>query len=114
MGKKKMKESDKYLKLVEWSEEDECYIGTSPGLISGGVHGDDEVKVYKELCQVIEEAIVLYQEDKKTLPDQTVKTTYSGNIRLRMPPELHKKLAIKALKAKESLNSIILNKLNAI
>lgn len=29
-----MKDSDKYLKIVEWSEKDQCYIGTSPGLFS--------------------------------------------------------------------------------
>lgn len=26
-----MKKSDRYLKIVEWSEEDQCYVGTCPG-----------------------------------------------------------------------------------
>jgi len=55
-----MKPSDRYLKIVEWSEEDQCYVGTSPGLMLGGVHGDDETKVYKELCQVVEEWIRIH------------------------------------------------------
>ena len=42
-----MKKSDKYLKIVEWSDEDGCYIGRAPGLMLGGVHGDDEAKFYK-------------------------------------------------------------------
>lgn len=54
-----MSSTDKYLKIVEWSEEDGCYIGTCPGLLRGGVHGDDETKVYQELCQVVEEVVVL-------------------------------------------------------
>jgi len=29
-----MKESARYVKIVEWSEEDQCYVGSSPGLIS--------------------------------------------------------------------------------
>ena len=37
-----MKAGDQYLKIVEWSEEDGCYVGTCPGLMLGGVHGDDE------------------------------------------------------------------------
>lgn len=49
------KKSDRYLKIVEWSDEDNCYIGRVPGLMLGGVHGDDEAKVYKKLCQVVEE-----------------------------------------------------------
>jgi hypothetical protein len=47
--------SDNYLKVVEWSEEDQCYVGTAPGLLFGGVHGKDEEKVFKELCVVVEE-----------------------------------------------------------
>ena len=34
-----MKKRDRYLKMVEWSEEDRCYVGTCPGLMLGGVHG---------------------------------------------------------------------------
>ena len=37
-----MKDSAKYAKIVEWSVEDQCYIGSAPGLILGGCHGDDE------------------------------------------------------------------------
>lgn len=28
-----MKIADQYIKLVEWSEEDQCYVGSSPGFI---------------------------------------------------------------------------------
>ena len=28
-----MKDSAKYAKIVEWSEEDQCYVGSAPGLI---------------------------------------------------------------------------------
>jgi hypothetical protein len=34
-----MKSSDRYLKLVEWSDEDGCYVGRCPELMLGGVHG---------------------------------------------------------------------------
>ena len=37
-----MKDSAKYAKIVEWSEEDQCYVGSAPGLILAGCHGDDE------------------------------------------------------------------------
>jgi len=67
-----MKLSDRYLKIVEWSEEDECYVGTAPGVIHGGVHGDNELEVYRELLEVVEEAIELYQKDGKQLPPPTL------------------------------------------
>jgi len=66
-----MKDSARYVKIVEWSEEDGCYVGSSPGLLYGGCHGDDEQQVFEELCQVVEETIDLYRQDDKTLPPAT-------------------------------------------
>ncbi len=66
-----MKDSARYVKLVEWSDADECYIGTSPGLMNGGCHGDDERAVYAELCDIVDEVIELYREDGKPLPPPT-------------------------------------------
>ena len=68
---KTMRPSDQYLKLVEWSEEDQCYVGTCPGLMLGGVHGDNEAKVYAELCRVVEEWIKVCEEDGEPLPEPT-------------------------------------------
>jgi len=66
-----MKPSARYVKIVEWSNEDQCYVGSSPGLIHGGCHGDDEQQVFAELCQIVEEAIALYERDGKPLPPAT-------------------------------------------
>ena len=66
-----MKESAKYAKIVEWSDEDQCYIGSAPGLIYGGCHGPDERAVFEELCAVVEETIELYHADSKVLPPAT-------------------------------------------
>ena len=66
-----MKDSAKYAKIVEWSEEDQCYVGSAPGLIYGGCHGDDERQVFGELCDIVEEAIALYRADGRPLPSPT-------------------------------------------
>ena len=99
------KKSDRYLKIVEWSEEDGCYVGTSPGLMHGGVHGDDEAKVYEELCQVVEEVIAIIEEDGDPLPPATASKRYSGKFVIRLGADLHKEVAIRALQAGKSLNS---------
>jgi len=106
-----MKESDRYLKIVEWSEEDHCYVGTCPGLFLGGCHGDDETKVYKELCKLVDENIALYKADNQPLPSTTRKKEYSGKFLLRTGKEFHKVLSIKALQAEESLNSFCIKAL---
>jgi hypothetical protein len=66
-----MKDSARYAKIVEWSEEDQCYIGSSPGLLFGGCHGPDEKTVFDELCEIVEEAVSLYRKDGKPLPPPT-------------------------------------------
>lgn len=66
-----MKTSARYVKIVEWSDEDQCYVGSCPGLLWGGCHGDDEQSVFVELCQVVEEAICLLLADGKPLPAAT-------------------------------------------
>jgi predicted RNase H-like HicB family nuclease len=66
-----MKESARYVKIVEWSDEDGCYVGSSPGLLLGGCHGDDERLVFEELCRIVEETIELYHQDGKPLPPPT-------------------------------------------
>ena len=66
-----MKESQNYLKIVEWSEEDQCFIGQCPGIIGACCHGNDEVQVYAELCQIVEEWIAILKQDGKTLPPPT-------------------------------------------
>jgi predicted HicB family RNase H-like nuclease len=104
-----MKTTDRYLKIVEWSEEDQCYVGTCPGLMLGGIHGDDEAKVYRELCQAVEEWIEIYEQDGEPLPAETAGKDYSGRFVLRVGKDLHKALAIDAMRHGESLNTYCLH-----
>ncbi len=65
------KPSDQYLKLVAWSDEDQCYIGRCPDLMLGGVHGLDEAAVYAELCEAVNEWIRLHEREGRPLPKPT-------------------------------------------
>lgn len=107
------KMSDRYLKVVEWSDEDNCYVGMAPGLIIGGVHGKNETKVFADLCQAVEEVIQLLKKEGRSLPTSTADKKCSGKILLRIPAELHKTLAIKASQAGESINKLIQHQLEA-
>jgi len=109
-----MRLSDQYLKIVEWSEEDQCYVGHCPNLMLGGVHGDDEAKVYKELCKNVEEWVDIYNQDATALPKPTAGKKYSGKFNLRVGKELHEKLSIDALRKGESLNSYCLKMLQGL
>jgi predicted RNase H-like HicB family nuclease len=67
-----MKDSARYAKIVEWSAEDGCYVGSAPGLLYGGCHGDDERMVFDTLCAIVDETIALYRADGRPLPPPTL------------------------------------------
>ena len=63
-----MSRGDRYLKIVEWSDEDGCFVGSCPELFYGGCHGSDAKAVFAELFDIIEETILIYEQDGKQLP----------------------------------------------
>ena len=66
-----MRESTQYLKIVEWSEADQCFVGQCPGIIGPCCHGEDEAVVYRELCEIVEEWIEIMKSDGNPLPPPT-------------------------------------------
>ena len=74
-----MKKPAQYLKIVEWSEEDQCYVGRCPELMFGGVHGKNEQKVFAELCSVVDEWIDLAERDGDRLPPGMAGTSIPGS-----------------------------------
>ena len=75
-----MKDSMNYVKIVEWSDEDQCYVGSCPGLFYGGCHGNNEKEVFSELCEIVEETIELYKKDGKPLPPPTAGKDYANRM----------------------------------
>ncbi|MGD8845728.1 MAG: toxin-antitoxin system HicB family antitoxin [Desulfobacteraceae bacterium] len=100
-----MKKKDHYLKIVEWSEEDQCYVGSIPGWIGKCCHGDNEEDVYRQLCRILDEWIEIYENDNIPLPASISGKKFSGKFQLRVDSDLHKALTIRAMQANESLNS---------
>ena len=101
------KAAAQYAKFVEWSEEDECFIGRCPLLFSGGVHGDDEARVYAEVCRVAEEWVEVMAADGTELPKALRTADYSGKFMVRLDSGLHQRLAMKAVSTGESLNQLV-------
>jgi predicted HicB family RNase H-like nuclease len=101
-----MKPGDRYLKLVSWSEEDQCYVGSVPGWIEDCCHGSDEAAVYRAVCRIVEEWVEIYRRDGRPLPPPTNRK-YSGRFVLRTGPGLHRALTVRALTEGDSLNTFV-------
>lgn len=67
-----MKLIDQYHKWIEWTEEDQIYIGKYPDLITG-IHGDNPIQLYSELCDVIEDVIQYFTKEGRESPPPRVR-----------------------------------------
>ena len=67
-----MTDSAQYIKIVEWSDEDQCFIGYCPTIIGPCCHGDNEVEVYRALCQIVDEWLEIAYRENRDLPPPTI------------------------------------------
>ena len=106
--KVQIKEAAKhYLKIVEWSAEDQCFIGSAPPLIGQSCHGDTEAVVLEQLQVIVEEWVENLLSSGKPLPPGTTDRKFSGKFVVRLTPELHRKASLKAMARGESLNEFV-------
>lgn len=90
-----------YAARVEYSEEDACFVGHIAGIRDVvGFHGESVA----ELRRAFEEAVEDYLETCKKL-NREPSHPYSGQFRLRLPPELHARAAMTAQTQGKSLNA---------
>ena len=75
-----MKTSDKYHKWVEWSEEDQAYLGKCPDLITG-IHGDNPLQVYGDLCEVVEDVIQHFAYEGRSSSSTESPTNARGSVK---------------------------------
>lgn len=66
-----MNDRARYIKIVEWSDEDQCFVGQCPGVVGPCCHGDDEAEVYSQLCEIVDEWLEILKQDGKPLPPPT-------------------------------------------
>ncbi len=89
-----------YTAHIEYSEEDRCFIGHIAGIQDiVGFHGESVT----ELQTALEEAVNDYLETCKRL-DRPPQKAYSGNLMLRIPPEVHAAVAKAAEVSGQSIN----------
>ena len=75
-----MSQADRYVKIVEWSDEDKAFVGQCPGIIGPCCHGIDEVEVYRELCEIVAEWVEMAERDGTPLPPPTAGTGAANRV----------------------------------
>ena len=92
-----------YIGSVAFSEQDQVFYGKVEG-INGLVNFEGES--VKELTQAFHEAVddyLAYCEDEGIEPDKN----YSGSLNVRLTPAIHRRIAMMAVEAGQTINAFI-------
>ena len=98
-----------YQVVLQWSDEDECYIATIPAWQNARTHGATLEEASRNARDVLTMLIASARRRGEECPE--VSTRHSGNLRLRLPVSLHSRLVREAEREGVSLNQWIVMKL---
>jgi len=103
---------NKHAISIKWSDEDNGFIASIPGIQGLSAFGKTREKALSELNVASEAYFKSLKKAGKQLPDEEKIIPYSGQIRLRMPKSLHADLSKRAKDEGVSLNTYIITLLS--
>lgn len=102
---------DRYTYRVTWSEDDKEYVGLCAEFPSLSWLARTPEAALKGVRKLVAGVVNDMQDNCEPLPDPIASRQYSGKFMVRVPPEVHRKLAIQAAEAGVSLNRLASSKL---
>jgi predicted RNase H-like HicB family nuclease len=106
-------EGKRYTYRIEWSEEDQVHLARCLEFPSLMAHGDTPEKALAEIEFVVSESIRWMIEEGESVPEPLGSRRFKGNITLRVPPDVHRRLAILSAEQGVSINQLVLSRLQA-
>ena len=104
--------NDRYTYRVTWSEDDNEYVGLCAEFPSLSWLSNTPEAALKGIRKVVAEIVVDMQKTGEPAPAAIAGKNYSGKFMVRIPPEVHRKLAIQAAESGVSLNRLASSKLS--
>lgn len=98
--------NDKYTYRVTWSEEDNEYIGLCVEFPSLSWLATTPEESLAGIRAVVADVVTDLQTNGEPVPEPLALKTYSGRFMVRIPPTLHRQLALEAAEAGISLNRL--------
>ncbi len=104
--------NDRYTYRVIWSEDDREYVGLCTEFPSLSWLGKTPEAALKGIREAVEGVIKDMRRAGEEIPQPISSRRFSGKFMVRVPPEVHRNLAIQAAEAGVSLNRIVGSKLS--
>ena len=104
--------NDHYTYRVTWSEEDNEYVGLCAEFPSLSWLSKTPEEALKGIRKVVADVTKDMKSNSEAIPEPLANRHYSGEFMVRVPPEVHMDLTIKASEAGVSLNRLASTKLS--
>ena len=104
--------NDRYTYRVTWSEDDNEYAGLCAEFPSLSWLAKTPEAALKGIRKLVEDAVKDMQTQGEPVPEPIACKHYSGKFVVRVPPQVHRKLAIQAAESGVSLNRLASSKLS--
>ncbi|MBK1699430.1 type II toxin-antitoxin system HicB family antitoxin [Thiococcus pfennigii] len=100
-----------YTYRVIWSAEDGEFVGLCAEFPSLSHLDESQAGALEGITGLVADVVVEMQATGETPPVPIADREYSGRFQVRITPELHRRLAIRAAEANVSLNRIVSDQL---
>ena len=111
MVTKSATKTDRYTYRVTWSEEDKEYVGLCAEFPSLSWLDDTQWTALQGINNVVADVILDMESNGEAIPEPIAVKHYSGEFTVRIPPDVHRSLAIQAAEADISVNRLVSAKL---
>ncbi len=106
------KEVDKYTYRVTWSDEDQEYVGLCAEFASLSWLDKSPEKSLQGIRKMVKATVLDLKNNKEPVPEPISTRPFSGKFMVRVPPDIHRMLTIKAAESGVSLNRFVSSKLS--
>jgi len=107
-----MQKNDKYTYRVTWSEDDAEYVGLCVEFPSLSWLAQTPEAALKGIRKLVDDVISDMLGNEESVPEPIATKHFSGKFMVRVPPDVHRQLAIQAAEAGVSLNRLASAKLS--
>jgi predicted HicB family RNase H-like nuclease len=104
--------NDHYTYRVTWSDEDNEYVGLCAEFPSLSWLAKTPEATLKGIRNVVADVIKDMKASGEEMPQPLAHKNYSGKFMVRVPPEVHRNLAIQAAESGVSINRLVSSRLS--
>lgn len=100
-------QSDRYTYRVTWSDEDQEYLGLCAEFPSLSWLDSSHETALQGIRTLVADCVAEMSENDEPIPQPLASKSFSGKFMVRIPPENHRELAIKAAESGISINRLV-------